>query len=109
MNRRGETQNKWRFSLLTSGQAGPERNGGDGESSDQQRPVGTHSKQQLGGVVTISIFLITRWAPIQSNNLEGSSPSQCSSSPGGHPFKATTWRGAHLVMRKIEMVTTPPS
>ena len=47
------------LSLLTSGQAGPERNGGDGESSDQQRPVGTHPKQQLGGVVIISIFLIT--------------------------------------------------
>merc|ERR1712218_387192 len=54
--------------------------------------VGTHPKQQHGGVVTISIFLITRWEPIQSNNMEGSSPSQSSSSPGGHPSKATTWR-----------------
>ena len=39
--------------------------------SNQQRQVGTHPKQQHGGVVTISIFLITRWAPIQSNNMEG--------------------------------------
>merc|ERR1711953_648354 len=55
--------------------------------------VGTHPKQQHGGVVTILFFLITRWAPIQSNNIEGSSPSYSSSSPGGHPSKATTWRG----------------
>merc|ERR1712052_63539 len=70
--------------------------------------VGTHPKQQHGGVVTISIFLITRWAPIQSNNMEGSSPSQSSSSPGGHPSKATTWRGRHHLNLPHHQVGTHP-
>ena len=48
------------YQLLEYGES-MERNGGDGESSDQQRPV----------------------APIQSNNMEGASSSQSSSSPGG--------------------------
>merc|ERR1712004_623888 len=88
--------------------------GGAGEkwrcvgASNQQRQVGTHPKQQHGGVVTILIFLITRWAPIQSNNMEGSSPSQSSSSPGGHPSKATTWRGRHHLNLPHHQVGTHP-
>merc|ERR1712218_770859 len=70
--------------------------------------VGTHPKQQFGGVVIISIFLTTRWAPIQSNNLEGSSSSQSSSSPGGHPSKATTWRGRHHLNLFPHQVGTHP-
>merc|ERR1711953_1519662 len=67
-----------------------------------------NTKQQHGGVVTISIFLITRWAPIQSNNSEGSSSSQSSSSPGGHPSKATTRRGRHHLNHPHRQVGTHP-
>ena len=66
------------LSLLTSGQAGPERNGGDRESSDQQQSAasgGTHPKQQHGGGAIISIFLITRWSsmevPLPSGRQQG--------------------------------------
>ena len=45
-----QKENKWRFSPLTSGQAGPERYGGvrcrwGAGCSNQQRQVGTHPKQ----------------------------------------------------------------
>ena len=71
------------LSLLTSGQAGPERNGGDGESSDQQRPVAPIQSNNLEGSSSTQSSSSPGWSPIQSNNLEGSSSTQSSSSPGG--------------------------
>ena len=68
--------NKWRFSLLPTRRAEPERYGGagwrraGGDHLISRRGV-THPSNKMEGGAIISIFLITRWVTHPSNNMEG--------------------------------------